>query len=125
MSANLGPTAAAAMITCCAPIALLGAAFLTIIAAFAKSYREAQSYLSFVIAVPTLPLVFAGMLGLVATTALMFVPFLSQHLLITSILRAEPIATVQLLASVLSTLGFGVVLAWIAGRLYNREGLLG
>ena len=125
MSANLGPTAAAAMITCCAPIALLGAAFLTIIAAFAKSYREAQSYLSFVIAVPTLPLVFAGMLGLVATTALMFVPFLSQHLLITSILRAGPIATVQLLASVLSTLGFGVVLAWIAGRLYNREGLLG
>ncbi|MCB1625773.1 MAG: ABC transporter permease, partial [Pseudomonadales bacterium] len=124
MSANLGPLAALTMIACCAPIALLGAAFLTIIAAFAKSYREAQSYLSFVIAVPTLPLVFAGMFGLTATTALMLVPFLSQHLLITSILRAEPIATLQLVVSVVSTLGLGVALAWIAGRLYNREALL-
>ncbi len=125
MSANLGPQAAAAIIACCAPIALLGASFLTIIAAFAKSYREAQSYLSFVIAVPTLPLVFAGMLGLTATTKLMLVPFLSQHLLITSILRAEPLDTLQLIVSVVSTLGIGALLAWVAGRLYNREALLG
>ena len=61
---------------------------------------------------------------LTATTALMLVPFLSQHLLITSILRAEPIATLQLVVSVVSTLGLGVALAWIAGRLYNREALL-
>jgi sodium transport system permease protein len=87
MSANLSPRTAPFMILWCAPIALLGAAFLTIVAAFTKSYREAQSYLGVVIAVPTMPLMIAGLFGLTATAGLMLVPFLSQHLLITSVLR--------------------------------------
>ena len=38
-----------------------------------------------------MPLMFAGLLGLQAKTSLMFVPFLSQHLLLTTIVRAEEI----------------------------------
>jgi hypothetical protein len=55
----------------------------------------------------------------------MFVPFLSQHLLMTTVIRAEEIEPVHILVSVGSTLIYGLVLSYIAGRLYRREALLG
>jgi sodium transport system permease protein len=125
VTANLGPAAASMLIACCAPLILFGSAYLTIISAFAKTYREAQTYLQLVITIPTLPLIFAGMLGLQPKLGLMFVPFLSQHLLMTSVVRAEEIDQLHLLVSVGSTIVYGLVLAFIAGRMYRREALLG
>jgi sodium transport system permease protein len=125
ITANLGASAAATMIACCAPLVWFGAAYLTIVATFAKSYREAQTYLGLVITIPTMPLMFAGMLGLQSKTAFMFVPFLSQHLLVTSVLRAEALDPLQVAISVTSTLLSGILLTFVAGRLYRREGLLG
>jgi sodium transport system permease protein len=125
ITTNLGPTAAVQMMACCAPLILFGSAYLTIISAFAKTYREAQTYLQLMITIPTLPLIFAGMLGLQPKLGLMFVPFLSQHLLMTTVVRAEVIETSHMLVSVVSTLAYGAVLTYIAGRLYRREALLG
>jgi len=124
-TANLGPRAVSTLIACCAPLIVFGASYLSIVSGFAKSYREAQTYLGLVITIPTLPLMFAGMLGLQATLPLMFVPFLSQHLLMTTVVRAEPIDPTFVSVSVVSTLFYGLVLMWLAGRLYKREGLLG
>ena len=125
ITANLGFHAALRMILFCAPLILFGAAYLSIISGFAKSYREAQTYLGLVITIPTMPLMFAGMLGLQAKTAFMFVPFLSQHLLLTTVVRAEELVPSQVAISVVSTLVYGAALMFTAGRLYRREALLG
>jgi len=125
MSVNFGPLVAVRLILYCLPLVPLGAALMTIVAAFTRSYREAQTYLAVVLLVPTLPLVFAGMLGLRPNVRLMMVPSLSQHFLITSLLRDEPIPAAFLALSVLATLAAGSVLMLIAGRLYDREALLG
>jgi len=125
MSVNFGPLIALIVIVFCLPLVPLGAALMTIVAAFTRSYREAQTYLGLVLLVPTLPLVFAGVLGLRPTAALMAVPSLSQHFLITSLLRDEPIPGSFLALSVGITLAVGAVLVFIAGRLYHREALLG
>jgi sodium transport system permease protein len=125
MTVNFGPLVALQVIAFCLPLVPLGAALMTIVAAFTRSYREAQTYLGLVLLVPTLPLVFAGMLGLRPTAALMAVPSLSQHFLITSLLRDEPISAAFFALSVIATLAVGTVLMLIAGRLYDREALLG
>ena len=125
ITANLGPAAAVKMVGCCAPLILFGSAYLTIISAFAKSYREAQTYLQLMITIPTMPLIFAGMMGLQPKLGFMFVPFLSQHLLVTTVVRAEEISTLHMVVSVGSTLILGGVLTYFAGRLYRREALLG
>ena len=65
------------------------------------------------------------MLGLRPTAPLMAVPSLSQHFLITSLLRDEPIPATFFALSVITTLAVGAVLMLIAGRLYDREALLG
>ena len=125
MSVNFGPTVAAKVILFCLPLVPVGAAFMTIVAAFTRSYREAQTYLGLVLVVPTLPLVFANELGLRPTAALMAVPSLSQHFLITSLLRDEPVSAAFVGISVAVTLALGSVLMLVAGRLYDREALLG
>jgi len=41
------------------------------------------------------------------------------------VVRAEPIETSFVVISVVSTLVYGAVLMYLAGRLYRREALLG
>jgi sodium transport system permease protein len=125
MSVNFGPLVALSVIVFCLPLVPLGAALMTIVAAFTRSYREAQTYLGLVLLIPTLPLVFAGVLGLRPTPALMAVPSLSQHFLITSLLRDEPVPAGFIALSVGVTLAVGALLVFVAGRLYHRETLLG
>jgi sodium transport system permease protein len=125
MSVNFGPLVALQVILFCLPLVPLGAALMTIVAAFTRSYREAQTYLGLVLLVPTLPLVFAGMLGLRPTAPLMAVPSLSQHFLITNLLRDEPVSPLYFALSFGVTFAVGAVLMLIAGRLYHREALLG
>jgi sodium transport system permease protein len=125
MSVNFGPLVALEVILLCLPLVPLGAALMTIVAAFTRSYREAQTYLGLVLIIPTLPLVFAGALGVRPTVTFMAVPSLSQHFLITSLLRDEPLSTAYLALSISVTLAVGGLLTLIAGRLYDREALLG
>jgi sodium transport system permease protein len=125
MSANLGLRTALAIVGVVAPLVPFGAALMTVVATFTRSYREAQSYLGFVIMVPALPLAFVGLLGLQPTLPLMAVPSLGQHFLMTSLLRGEPPGLANLAVSAVSSLALGALLAWVAGRLYERESILG
>ena len=58
-------------------------------------------------------------------TSYMFVPSLSQHLLLINMVKNEPVNVTHVVISVCSTLAFGILLTWICARLYRREGLLG
>jgi sodium transport system permease protein len=125
MSVNFSPRVALEVILLCAPLVPLGAALMTLVAAYTRSYREAQTYLALVLLVPTLPLAFAGLMGLRPTLALMAVPSLGQHFLITSLLRAEGLPAGWIALSVGATLALAALLVAVAGRLYRREALLG
>jgi sodium transport system permease protein len=125
MSVNMPPAVVVRLILYCLPMVPVGAGLMTIVAASTRTMREAQTYLGVMLMVPTLPLVFAGIMGLRPTAALMLVPSLSQHFLIMSVLREEPLRHLYQLLSVAATLALGVALCVIAGRLYYREKILG
>jgi sodium transport system permease protein len=125
MSANLGPGTALAIIAVTVPLIPFLAAAMTLIAAWTRSPREAQAWLGVLQLVPTLPLVFASLMNLAASLPLMTVPSLSQHLLITRILRAEALDPLQTAVSLIATLGLGALLVVPAFRLYRTERILG
>jgi sodium transport system permease protein len=125
MSVNFSPRVALEVILLCAPLVPLGAALMTLVAAYTRSYREAQTYLALVLLVPTVPLAFAGLMGLRPRLALMAVPSLGQHFLITSLLRAEALPAGWIALSVGATLALAALLVAVTGRLYRREALLG
>ena len=108
-----------------APFILLGASLMTLVASFTKSYKEAQTWISVVLIAPTLPILIVSILTLRPQLEFMFVPSLSQHLILVDMVKNEPLNGLHIAISVFSTLVFGALLTWACARLYRREGLLG
>lgn len=125
MTPNFGPGVVIAALAIFLPFILLGAALMTLVASFTKSYREAQTWLSVVLIAPTMPILIVSILTLRPRTEFMFIPSLSQHLLLVDMVKNEPINGLHVAISVVSTLVIGIILAWLCARLYRREGLLG
>jgi sodium transport system permease protein len=124
MSSAFSPGTAVLAFFVLAPFVPLGAALMTMVASFSKTHKEAQSYLSFLILIPTLPLIFASIMNVRPSLSLMLVPSLSQHLLVSNLIRGESIAVTQLLVSVGWTLLLGVGVTFVAVRAFKREGFL-
>jgi len=120
---DLGVVAAAFLLLL--PFILLGASLMTLVASFTKSYKEAQTWLSAVLIAPTLPILVVSILTLRPQLEFMFIPSLSQHLILVDMVKNEPLNGLHVLISVCSTLVFGALLTWVCARLYQREGLLG
>jgi sodium transport system permease protein len=99
------------------PLVMLLAALQTLVAAFAKSYREAQTYLQILMFVPILPsmlLTFAP----VKTAGWMYaVPLLAQQLGITTLLRGGEVTGANiglcLVAGIAEALVAVLVTAWV------------
>jgi sodium transport system permease protein len=125
MTPNFGLPVVFSALALFLPFILLGGALMTLVASFTKSYREAQTWLSVVLIAPTMPILIVSILMLRPRTEFMFVPSLSQHLLLVDMIKNEPINAQHVVISVLSTLVLGVLLTWVCARLYRREGLLG
>ena len=107
------------------PFTLVGASLMTLVASFTKSFKEAQTWVSIVLLAPTMPILVVSILQVRPSTELMFIPSLSQHLLLVDLIRNEPINLLHVVVSVSGTLLIGTALTWICARLYRREGLLG
>ena len=125
MTPNFGPLVVVTAFLLLVPFALVGAALMTMVASFTKSFKEAQTWVGVVLLAPTLPILIVSILMVRPSTALMFVPSLSQHLLLVGLIKNEPLNALHVVVSVGGTLLIGAILTWICARLYRREGLLG
>jgi sodium transport system permease protein len=125
MSANLGLGTALKFFAICLSFVPLGATLMTLIASFTRTYREAQTYLTTVLLVPTLPIAFASIYSLKTKSSLMFIPSLSQHLLMTSVLKDEPILTLDIVVSAAASLLLALLLFVLTARHWRRETMLG
>ncbi len=124
MSLDVDIVAVLMMLGVMLPLVWFAAALLTVAASFAKSYKEAQTYLSFLILVPTLPVIVAQVSGVEASLPLMMVPSLSQSLLVQDLITSEPITLIEVLISAVSTGVLALGLTWLAILLYRRERIL-
>lgn len=105
------------------PMLFIGTALLTYLAASAKSMKEAQSHMTWLMLLPMVP-TFVLMVNPIKTQLWQFaVPFLAQNQLLLKVIRAEPIAA-EIWAVYLAA-GFGLAaLLWLAAvRRYHQEKL--
>lgn len=109
------------IIAATSPLTLFAACLLTVVSAFAKSYKEAQTYLSFVIIIPTLPLIVTQIVGIEPSIGSMFVPSLGQAILTSQIIKGESISFTYVLVSVGATLSITLLLLHQAIRMYQKE----
>jgi sodium transport system permease protein len=109
----------------CLPFSFLGCALMVLLASFTKSYKEAQSYLSMVMLLPSLPLMLLAFLSPEPSINNMWIPSLSQGLIIIETFKGEDIPLHLIAISMLASTAFAMVLAWLAIKLYQRERILG
>ncbi|MCY3566188.1 MAG: ABC transporter permease [Gammaproteobacteria bacterium] len=107
------------------PFTLTSASLMTLFASFTKSYKEAQTWLGVGVLIPTMPILFVSILQVQPRFEFMFIPPLSQHLILVDMISNEPVSILNIAISVTSTLTLGAILTWVCVRLYHREALLG
>lgn len=123
MVVKFGPTEIALLFLVVAPLGLIGAGLLTSVSAFAKGFREAQTYNTLLIILPAIPSMLMALNPVKPADWMYAVPLLSHQLLIEQIVRGEAVVPWQAAASIGCTLAIGIVIALIAARLYHREHL--
>ena len=109
----------------CLPFVFAGCSLMVLVASFTKSYKEAQSYLGMVMMVPTLPLMSLAFLSPEPSINNMWVPALSQGMIIIETLKGEHVPLEMIGVSMICSLLVSAVLAWFAVKLYQRERILG
>ena len=105
------------------PMLFIGTSLLTFIAAGAKSVKEAQSYMTFLMLLPLIPTLVLMVSPVRNQLWMMAVPFLAQNQMLLKVIRSE-LVTSQEWAVYLSA-GFGLAaLLWFAAtRRYHQERL--
>ena len=123
MSLALGPRFFALALPMLLPLVLLLCTAQILIAAFARSVREAQTYLGLAQLVPLIPSVVLSVLPVKAQLWMYAVPLLGQQLAIMRLLRAEPVPALALAISAVVTLLAVLALFSLTRRVYNSERL--
>lgn len=125
LSLSIEPQVIAKVFVSCLPFVFVGSALMVLLASFTKSYKEAQSYLGMVMLIPSLPLVMLAFLSPQPSLSNMWVPSLSQGLIIIEYFKGETIPLSLITLSMAASTAFAALLAFIAIKLYQRERILG
>lgn len=105
------------------PLAALLAALQTLVAAFAKSYREAQTYLSLLMFIPIIPTMLMSVMPMKTQTWMYTVPLMGQQVTITRLMRGDAVADSALLICFVCTAIAALIFCAIAARIYRSEKL--
>lgn len=108
----------------CLPIVLLACAIQTLIASFAKTTKEAGTYLPFIGLIPSLPGLALAFLPVKPELWTMLIPTFGQQILINQFLRSEPISGMNIFISTVVTILLSSIITYIAIRLYQGERII-
>ena len=113
-----------AVIAALLPLSFAAAGIQMLVASFARSFREAQTYLSVLTLVPTLPAVFLTLNPMKSEAWMAGVPVLGQQALLMDVLRGEPTEAWMFALAGGVALGLGAACVWATARLFERERII-
>ena len=100
---SLGGRQLALMAAAVAPMALFASSLQMFVATFARSFKEAQTYVSLLVFLPMIPGMVTQVYPLQPAAWMMLVPALSQQLLLVDVMGGEPVSAVSLTTSAVAT----------------------
>ncbi|HEY6986084.1 MAG TPA: ABC transporter permease [Rhodanobacteraceae bacterium] len=96
MSLDIGPHFALTTMLVMLPLVFLIATLQTLASAFAKSFREAQTYLSLLMLVPAVPTMLLSLFPVKTENWMYAVPLMGQQITITRLMRGDDVTPAQL-----------------------------
>ena len=123
VSFSFGPGVIGSILPVMMPLVLLIVVAQILVTAFARSTREAQTYLGLLQLLPIIPSVVLSLLPIHSRLWMYAVPLLGQQLSIMQLLRGEALAPGPTVLSALATLLLAAAAFWAARRNYETERL--
>jgi len=105
------------------PMLFIGTSLLTVIAAGAKSVKEAQSYMSMLMLLPVLPTIALMVSPVKNQLWMMTVPFLAQNQMLLKVIRSELVSSQEWAVYLGAGFGLAALLWFAATRRYHQEKL--
>jgi sodium transport system permease protein len=118
------PELALGIFTAALPVALFAPAFEMVIALFARSFKEAQSYLAFAILLPTIPIMATSMSDTQTKPWLELIPVVGQSQTIIHLLLGEPLSAGLVAGCAALTLALAAICVFALTRLLQRESIV-
>lgn len=121
---QLGTPELLLLIVAIAPMALMAPAMQVYLSCFAKSFKEAQSYMSFLILVAIIPGMASIFHPIANKTWMQPIPIIGQNALAMDILGGKVPSPVILIAAALAALAFAGTFLWLAARSFSSEKII-
>jgi sodium transport system permease protein len=106
------------------PMSLLASGIQTYLATFAKSFKEAQSYMGLLIIVPMLPGFLSTLYPISGQLWMYPIPIIAQQVLASDVVAAKPIPWWAFVIAAASALVLSLVLLQLTARLLQRERII-
>lgn len=103
------------------PMALFASSAQMLASLFAKSFREAQTYIGMLTLVPTLPVMFVMFKDIKTAAWMYWVPILGQQQLMTSVMRGEGVNALDAATAAVVTAALAVGIFLVLTRLLRSE----
>lgn len=121
MSLALGPLDLVLVLLAAAPMALMATAIQILVASFARSYKEAQTYVSLLMFVPMIPAMLGMMSGLERSIGALLVPGLGQQIVVEQVFGGGETTVVDFLLPMASALVVAGVCVGLTAWMFRRE----
>lgn len=118
---SLSPATAALMFAAVFPLVLMASAIQMLVATFARSYKEGQTYLQILLLLPTVPATLLALSPIQSKPWMHAIPVMGQELLLSELMRAEPVSALPLVLGLLSGVVVTVLALLATSRLLGDE----
>jgi sodium transport system permease protein len=106
------------------PLLACVSALQILVAARARGFKAAQASLSLLMMVPVLPGMMLAFLPVKLKPWMALVPTLGEQLVVTRLLRGEPVPTAFVASAMAATAAWAALFVWLAVRLFRSEKLV-
>jgi sodium transport system permease protein len=121
---RMGPEMVVGILAAVFPICFLAPAMQAYASTFARSFKEAQSYMGLLIMVPMLPGMLSTLYPLGEKPWLHPVPLIGQQVLLTTVLSGRPVDVSSFVVGAVTTIGLAIVLVRMTTVLFHKEKII-
>ena len=124
MKIVFGPHEVLRLLAGVAPLLLFTSALQVLVATFARSFKEAQTYVTLVMFVPIFPEIMLSFSPMKPQAWMSFVPTLGQQILMTSVMRGDPVGALTWVGATLGTSLAAALCLALTAKLLVKERII-
>ncbi len=124
VKASMGVPEAAVILAAVLPLTLFASGVQMLVATYARSFKEAQTWLSLLLMIPMIPGMVMSFVPFDGNTLLRAVPVMGQHLMIDAVLRGEGVSPLEWALSLVGVALPAVVCLMASTRLLREERII-